>query len=801
MFKNYSKRRNLNAISILIILTLLLQTSSFNVEQAVCTDEKNLSSSSSNILTNEMEIPKFEIAGENYLGDKISISEKGGIIDISGTEFFFFPWKHISWTENNADVIFVANVTESNFRIGFIFLTNGSSSFDVKIFEYTSATYQKMTFQGKTFITKDFVKPTKTFENKISIIPSGKIDNRLFATGPSLFIVSHEGKLKLDSSIMKLYVVHNTINPTSGWNELWTLGVTESKDYYFNIFYMNIKDKSDIIFGHSLCLNDYAVLEQKELDSTWFLKGEGYQLSVMTPLEIKSLWVDGFRFEKIDDSKFHSMLNEGPHTISIENGTSQVDGVRFGFNKWSDGVEKNPRTISLDSNVTLSAEYSREFLLTVDSLNPDVDVSGWYDEGEEVKLPIVIDHEDGDIKYILESWSGDISVSENSTFVFMDGPKTVHANWRKLYKVIVSSEGLSENSSLIYKIGEVEISVRSNETAYDWVEENSLIQINASIQSTSSLEEFFLDHWKSVEIPEIIWPVRIHQPEQFTAVFTNQKRYSQLSCDVSNAYLMTTGQLIIKGKLDPPRETNVIIEYRVSGQKWNTLAEVETDILGNYEYYWYPNVTGIIQIKSVWLGDVTYNPTVSQIESMAISQSMLKFKRLASTFNSSTSLVYDELNGPQNIERELGLPFTFGMNIVDTLYVELSTIRPFGSIVAIVVGSAIIGFFYIFPWAILISVIAIIARKRSINKKLLLPLFVVWVISFAYLILHELNVVLFIEHSRYLLTILTATLASVTGLLIAFLPSFKITNRLAKRWQPNEKQSIKYSSPQQFRTI
>lgn len=801
MFKNYCKKRNFNAISILIILILVLQTSSITVEHALCSDENDLISSSSNLLTDEIEIPKFEIAGENYLGDKISISEKGGVLEIYGTEFFFHPWKHISWTENNVDVIFVANVTESDFRIGFLFLTNGSSSFDVKIFEYTSATYQKMTFQGKTFITKDFVKPKKTFDNEISIIPSGKIDNRLFATGPNLFIVSHEGKLNLDSSIMELYVVHNTINPTSGWNELWTLGVTESEDYYFNIFYMNIENKSDIIFGHSLCLNDYRVLEQKELDSTWCMKDEGYQLSIMAPLEIKTISVDGFHFKKIDDSKFHNILSEGSHTILIENGTSQVDGVRFGFSKWSDNVENNPRTIILDSNVTLSAEYSREFLLTVNSLNPDVDVSGWYEEGEEVQLPMFIDHEEGDIKFILKSWSGDINVSENSTFVLMDTPKEVYANWKKLYKVIVSSEGLPANSSLIYKIKEGEISVRSNETTYDWVEENSLIQINASIQSTSSSEEFFLDHWKSVEIPEIIWPVQIHQPEQFTAVFTNQKRDSKLSCDVSNAYLMTTGQLIIKGKLDPPRETKVIIEYRVSGQKWNTLEEVETDILGNYEYYWYPNVTGIIQIKSAWPGDLMHNPTVSQTESMAISQSMLKFKKLANTFNSSTSLVYDELNGPQNIERELGLPFTFGMNIVDTLYVELSTIRPFGSIAAIVVGSAIIGFFYIFPWAILISVIAIIARKRSINKKLLLPLFVVWIISFAYLILHELNVVLFIEHSRYLLTILTATLASVTGLLIAFLPSFKITNRLAKRWQPNEKQSIKYSSHQKFRSI
>ena len=238
MFENYSERRNLNVISILIILTLVLQTSSFNVEHAVCTNENNFNSFSSNILTDEIEIPKFEIAGENYLGEKISISEKGGIIEISGEEFFFFPWKHISWTENNVNVIFVANVTESNFRIGFLFLTNGSSSFDVKIFEYTSATYQKMTFQGKTFITNDSVKLKRTFENKISIIPSGKIDNRLFATGPSLFIVSHEGKLKVQSSFMKLYVVHNTINPTSGWNELWTLGVTESEDYYFNIFYI-----------------------------------------------------------------------------------------------------------------------------------------------------------------------------------------------------------------------------------------------------------------------------------------------------------------------------------------------------------------------------------------------------------------------------------------------------------------------------------------------------------------------------------------------------------------------------------
>ena len=91
---------------------------------------------------------------------------------------------------------------------------------------------------------------------------------------------------------------------------------------------------------------------------------------------------------------------------------------------------------------------------------------------------------------------------------------------------------------------------------------------------------------------------------------------------------MTTGQLIIQGNLDPPRETKVIIEYRVSGQKWNILAEVETDIFGNYKHYWYPNVTGIVQIRSVWPGDITQNPTMSQTESIAISQSMLKFKNL-----------------------------------------------------------------------------------------------------------------------------------------------------------------------------
>ncbi|WP_455368562.1 hypothetical protein [[Eubacterium] cellulosolvens] len=799
MFKNNRKKIHFNGIPLVIILTLALQASFFNIEHSACTDESNLNSSFSNISSNEIKIPKFEIVGENYRGEKISITEKGGIIDISGTEFFFFPWKHISWIENKVDVIFIANATESNFLIGFIFLTNGSSSFDVKIFEYASATYQKMTFQGKTFITEDFVKLQRTFENKVSLIPSGKIDNKIFATGPNLFIVSHEGQLQLESSIMKLYAIHNTINPTSGWNELWTLGVTESNNYYFNIFYMNVKNKSEIIFGHSLCLNDYAVLEQKKLDTTWFFEDEGYQLSVVAPREIKSIWLDGFNFKRIDDSKFYSILNEGPHTISIENGTSQVDGVRFGFNTWSDGIEQNPRTINVDSDITLSAEYSKEFLLTVDSLNLDIDVSGWYDEGEIVQLPIFIVHEEGDIKYILESWSGDISINENSTYIVMDAPKTVHTNWKKLYKVIVSSEGLPANSSLIYKINDVDIILGANETGYDWIEQDSLIQINGSIQSTSALE-FFLDHWKSVEIPEIIWPVRINQPEQFTAVFTNQKRDSQISCDVSNSYLMTTGQLIIHGNLKPAKETKVTIEYRVSGQKWNTLTEVETDILGDYKYYWYPNVTGIIQIKSLWPGDTTHNPTTSQTESIAISQSMLKFKKLANTFNSSTSLVYDELNGPQNIEKELGLPFTFGMNIVDTLYVELSSFRPFGSIAAIVVGSAIIGFFYIFPWAILISVIAIIARKKSINKKLLLPLFILWIISLSYLILLELNIALFIEHSRFLLTLLTATLASVTGLLIAFLPSFKITNRLAKRWQPNEKQSIKYSKPQQFRT-
>jgi hypothetical protein len=252
---------------------------------------------------------------------------------------------------------------------------------------------------------------------------------------------------------------------------------------------------------------------------------------------------------------------------------------------------------------------------------------------------------------------------------------------------------------------------------------------------------------------------------------------------VSTADLLTAGQLRIEGEITPPFQTKVIIEYRVSGEPWTILTDVETANTGQYCYDWQPAVSGILQIRSTYPGDASHTASSSEPHSVAVSQSMLKFKRLAGAFNNSTSSFYDELEGPKNIEEGLKAPFSLGMVAVDQIYTRLADLKPLGPIAAIIVGSALIGFFYISPWVTIMMVLAVIITKRTISRKILLPFVAVWAISFFYLVLEEINVMGLLEPPNYLLTVFTPSLAATTGLMAGLIPSTQISNLLAARWK------------------
>ncbi len=730
------------------------------------------------------QIVSFNVTGENYNGESISVNENGGTIEIAGSKVYFTPWKHLFWIEKNMDAFFLANVTSTNFCIAFLYFANGSTSFEARIFEYKSATYQKVLYQGRSLVTKTPSSTRNVPVTQLSLTPQSKIENRLFATGPDLFIVGDRGYFKDAPSILKLYALRNTVNPKSGWNELWALLVGDSGDYYFSIIYMDMRDSSKVLLGHALRLNDYYVLEQRQLNATWRMKGDVYQLTVNTQQEVSLLRVDGFALKREDDSILSVALDKGIHTIGLENSTTESNGVRLVFNRWSDGNTSNPLTIDIRSNATLSAEYSKEFLLTIESSYSKVSGGGWYREGETVSIPTPATVENDEVKYVFEGWSGDVKTDGDSTTVIMDGPKTVSAKWNRFFRVTLTTEGLPEGTRVIYTLNDLGVPSEVPHSIQDWVQESSLLNFSVTLPEIHLMkEELFLEHWKDQQGKVITPPARLSGPGKLVAVFTNQKQSAQLSCSVSTANLLTTGILRIEGKITPPIEAEVTIEYRVSGEPWRPLCKVQTDTTGQYGYDWEPDVTGMLQIRAVWPGDASHSGAASEPQGVAVSQSVLKFKRLAGVFSNSTSSLYEEVKGPRDLSYTVTAPFTLAMGLTDATYADLANLKPLGPIAAIASGAALIGLFYILPWATLLLVLATIVTKRSVSRKGMLPLLTFWIFCLSYLVLEEMNVTDLLEPPRYLLTVFTAGLASTTGLLVALLPSLKISGLLAKRWK------------------
>ncbi|MBS7623087.1 hypothetical protein KEJ39_05360, partial [Candidatus Bathyarchaeota archaeon] len=634
------------------------------------------------------QIVNFNVTGKNHRGERISISQQGGIIEIAGKEVYFIPWKHLFWSEKELHAFFLANVTRTDFRVAFLFFANHTTNLEVRIFEYSSATYQRLLYQGIGIVTSTSSPLRNHPTQQLSIAPQPKITNKLFATGPDLFLVGDKGYIKQGTSILDLYSLRNTITARLEWNELWALLVSKSGDYYFSIIYVNAADRNRVLLGHGLRLNDYHSLEQRELKASWGTEGEVCYLSVNAAPEVREIWVDDFPFKRDDESSFKVTLTKGNHTLRLNNGTDEGGGVRVGFSRWSDGDTSNPRIVKIESDMELTAEYCKEYLLTVESRYRCF-AGGWYREGQVVTVPQPPSVEQDEVRYYFEGWSGDINLNNDTTFVIMDSPKTIHASWRTLYRITLSASGLPEGTEVIYRLNELESRSTTPTALEKWLTENSMLNFDAYLSIDGAVEpQLFLQGWRTGRGEEVSPPIQVTGPQELVAVFTSQKRSTELSCRVLTEDLLTAGLLVIEGEITPPLQTSVIIEYRTSGEPWTILASAETTGAGKYRYDWQPTTSGIVQIRSRYLGDASHIASTSETRSVAISQSMLRFERFAGAFSSSTSSLYQEVEGPKDLGRSIGVQFMVGM---DTMYEKCSTlgyVKPFWSIGAIVIWSA-----------------------------------------------------------------------------------------------------------------
>jgi len=104
--------------------------------------------------------------------------------------------------------------------------------------------------------------------------------------------------------------------------------------------------------------------------------------------------------------------------------------VRAVFNTWANGDSNNSESVFVGSNVTLTADYKRQYLVSVTSQYGTPTGSGWYDENSQDNITItsIVDGPPG-TRYVFAGWTGDLASSSNQLTTHVTGPLTVTALW------------------------------------------------------------------------------------------------------------------------------------------------------------------------------------------------------------------------------------------------------------------------------------------------------------------------------------------------------------------------------------
>lgn len=132
----------------------------------------------------------------------------------------------------------------------------------------------------------------------------------------------------------------------------------------------------------------------------------------------------------------------GNHNVSIPNIVHVDDGTRIKFEKWSDGVTQENRTIQLNQGITLEAIYQTQYYLTLISPQVNVTGMGWYNEGSVANFsaPPGILPMNGLLGILrgnwrLQGWYEDQTLLSDHTTgqISMNKPHTLEVRWHGNY--------------------------------------------------------------------------------------------------------------------------------------------------------------------------------------------------------------------------------------------------------------------------------------------------------------------------------------------------------------------------------
>lgn len=307
------------------------------------------------------QVPDF-YAGGNSGSYSLRMSPQGGEMSIDGSDgITWTAWSYVTtqWSIGTVYIFFLANVTQNDFRMGFLYLTNSSSNqFILRVFDYQTDNINIFNFQGIEHVYNRTVWTSPSSMPQLQLTPEAKIKGGFAAIGPGLYLADNGGEEILGNTTLNIYPIYTQLySGQSSYNELWSLLTDNFGNSYFAILYMQNGDRNHIIVEHQLRLNDYERLNGRTVEATWTTGNFPYQVIIRLPVSA-NITVDGVPLQTNNLGALTLYLPNTAISISVPSELTAMNGTRLQFTSWGSYGSSNPLVISPNSSIDLQANYT-----------------------------------------------------------------------------------------------------------------------------------------------------------------------------------------------------------------------------------------------------------------------------------------------------------------------------------------------------------------------------------------------------------------------------------------------------------
>ena len=431
-------------------------------------------------------------AGGTSEGYTLRVSPQGGSLSINDyLTMGLMPWGYVTaqWSTGLEYIIFLVNVTQTNFRIGFLYLSNSTDeAFILRLFDYGSENVNLWTFQGAQHVYNRTVSTSSVQLPTLHMPQPTTITNGLSALGPQLYLTTKGGLLLNGTTSLNIFPVMNQFfqNPTD-YNEVWSLLADEIGNYYFAILYMRNNDPSHVIIEHQLRLNDYRRLEGRTVDARWQKGSFENHAIVRMPMSNLTVNVDGFPFQTNDNGVVSVPIPNGIVTVDVPGTILNSTNSELHFAGWNKFGSSNPLSIRVNSTLDVTAKYESDYPLVVSSPYGIPQGSGWYPQGENATFSVENEMDYGNgTRRVFEQWVGDSTSTDHQAWIILNAPKNVVAVWKTQYTVTLGTLGLPADTSAVALVGNSLITLNGTSPYSLWVDANHPLPI--SVRSTQILD-------------------------------------------------------------------------------------------------------------------------------------------------------------------------------------------------------------------------------------------------------------------------------------------------------------------------